>query len=212
MSQPAPPPRIHYYPNKMGRIVLLSLEETLGRNGLNAVLNLAGLHYLINNYPPNNLDAGFPFDDIGAIHQSLEEMYGPRGGRGLANRAGRACFKYGLREFGPVLGISDLAFRLLPLNMKLKVGADVLAVTFSRFADQSIRLEEDPTSFRLHIAPCPVCWGRKTNTPCCSLAVGVLQEGLYWVSGGKNFMVEEVACIAKGDPACTMQVSRQPLD
>ncbi len=43
MSQPAPPQRIHYYPNKMGRIVLLSLEETLGRNGLNAVLNLAGL-------------------------------------------------------------------------------------------------------------------------------------------------------------------------
>lgn len=209
MTQASP---VYYYPNKMGRIILLALEEIMGHNGVNAVLNLAGLHHLINNYPPNNFDLGFRFDDLGAIHQSLDEMYGPRGGRGLATRAGRACFKYGLREFGPVLGISDLAFRLLPLNMKLKVGADVLATTLNRYTDQIVRLEEDPDHFRVHFERCPACWGRKTETPCCNLAVGILQEALFWVSGGKNFMVEETACLAMGDPACTILVSRHPLD
>ncbi|MEW6568038.1 MAG: 4-vinyl reductase [Chloroflexota bacterium] len=205
-------PQVYYYPNKMGRIILLALEEIMGHNGVNAVLNLAGLQHLINNYPPNNLDLEFRFDDLGAIHQSLEELYGPRGGRGLATRAGRACFKFGLREFGPVLGISDLAFRLLPLNMKLKVGADVLTTTFNRYTDQVMRLDEDPDHFRVYIERCPACWGRRTDSPCCNLTVGIIQEALFWVSGGKNFVVEETACIAKGDPTCTILVARHPLD
>jgi len=38
-----------------------------------------------------------------------------------------------------------------------------------------------------------------------------LQEALYWLSGGKVFNVEETACIAKGDPACTIVIDRIPL-
>ena len=75
---------IYYYPNKMGRIVLLAMEEVMGRNGVNAVLNLAKLKHLVNNYPPNNFDRQFTFEEVGAIQQALDEMYGPRGGRGQA--------------------------------------------------------------------------------------------------------------------------------
>ena len=73
-----------YYPNKIARIAILSFEEVMGKNGLNAILNLAGLSNLIDNYPPDNLDRGFDFADFSAIQGALEEMYGPRGGRGLA--------------------------------------------------------------------------------------------------------------------------------
>jgi predicted hydrocarbon binding protein len=200
------------YPNKMGRIILLAMEEIMGRNGVNAVLNLAKLRRLINNYPPNNFDRQFAFEDVGAIQQALEDMYGPRGGRGLALRAGRACFKYGLKEFGPVLGIADLAFRLLPLNMKLKVGAEVFADTFNKYTDQRVRLTDDEDQIYWHIERCPICWGRKSDIPCCHLAVGILQESLYWVSGGKNFSVQETSCIARGDEACTVVIEKRPLD
>ena len=47
-----------YYPNKFGLIIIKSLEEVMGRNGLNAILNLAGLNNYIENYPPDNLDKG----------------------------------------------------------------------------------------------------------------------------------------------------------
>ena len=200
------------YPNKMGRIILLAMEEIMGRNGVNAVLNLAKLRRLINNYPPNNYDRQFSFEDVGEIQQALEDMYGPRGGRGLALRAGRACFKYGLKEFGPVLGIADLAFRLLPLNMKLKVGAEVFADTFNKYTDQRVRLTDDEDQIYWHIERCPICWGRKSDIPCCHLAVGILQESLYWVSGGKNFSVQETSCIARGDEACTVVIEKKPLD
>ncbi len=204
--------RHYYYPNKMGRIILLAMEEVMGRNGVNAILNLARLKNLVNSYPPNNFDRQFSFEEVGALQHSLEAMYGPRGARGLALRAGRACFKYGIREFGPVLGIADLAFRLLPLGMKLKVGFEVFAETFNKFSDQVVQLGEERDRFRWIIERCPVCWGRQTDEPCCHLAVGILQEGLYWVSGGKNFLVEETACIAEGDKACVIVIEKRPID
>jgi len=217
MSLPASAPPVAnsarlYYPNKMVRIILLAMEEVMGRNGVNAVLNLAKLRHLVNNFPPNNFDRQVTFDELGAMMQSLDDMYGPRGGRGLALRAGRACFKYGIREFGPVLGIADLAFRLLPLTMKLKVGADVFAETFNKFTDQTVTLSEEPDRFLWQNTRCPMCCGRQSDTPCCHLAVGILQESLYWVSGGKNFEVQETACIASGDEACTFVIDKKPFD
>ena len=206
------PRTYYYYPNKMGRIVLLAMEEIMGRNGVNAVLNLARLTHLINNYPANNFDMQFRFEEVGALQKALDEMYGPRGGRGLALRAGRACFKYGIKEFGPVLGIADLAFRLLPLPMKLRVGAGVFADTFNKFSDQRVSLVEEPERILWKIDRCPVCWERKADAPCCHLALGILQESLFWVSGGKNFAVDEITCIACGDETCTIAISKQPLD
>jgi hypothetical protein len=202
----------YFFPNKMGQIMLYAMEEVMGRNGVNAVLNLARLPERIGNYPPNNFDKEFAFGEVGRLLQALDEMYGPRGGRGLARRAGRACFKFGVRDFGPMLGIADLTFRVVPLGMKLRVGFEVLAQTFNKFTDHLVRLGEDDQHFHWIMERCGTCWGRKTKSPCCHLAVGILEEGLYWVSGGKNFYVEEVTCIAAGDRACTILVGKHPLD
>jgi predicted hydrocarbon binding protein len=203
---------LYHYPNKMGRIVLMAMEEVLGRNGINAVLNLSQLSRLINCYPPNNFDLQFNFGDLGKIQAALEDLYGPLGGRGVALRSGRASFKYGLREFGPLLGITDLAFRLLPLNEKLITGLSVFADAFNRFSDQRVRIEEMPDRFFWHIERCPVCWGRHADNPVCHLAVGLLQEALYWVSGGKQFLVEETQCIAQGDLTCTIVIDKKPVE
>ena len=57
-------------------------------------------------------------------------MYGPRGGRGLALRAGRATFVEGLRNFGALAGAGDIVFKVLPLSTKLKIGLPALARYF----------------------------------------------------------------------------------
>ncbi len=199
---------VYFYPNKMGRIILLAMEEILGKNGINAVLNHIGLSEWIHNYPPNNLDMAFPFADVSRIQVGLEEIYGPRGGQGLAMRIGQASFKYGLREFGPMLGITDMGFRLLPLPTKLSKGAEIFASTFNNFTDQQVRLEETSDALFWHIERCPVCWERKTSRPSCNLAVGILQEALYWISSGRYFNVQEISCIAQGDPTCTIQIEK----
>ena len=117
----------YYYANKIALITMKALEDVMGKNGLNAILNLAHLPHLIDNYPPDNLEREFNFADFSALNLALEEMYGPRGGRGLALRAGRAAFADALRNFGALAGAGDLAFKVLPLHAKMRIGIPAMA-------------------------------------------------------------------------------------
>lgn len=201
----------YYYPNKIARIYLQAMEDVMGKNGLNAILNLAGLTHMAENYPPDNLERQFDFADYSSLNGALEEMYGPRGGRGLALRAGRASFAQGLKNFGALAGAGDLAFKVLPLGAKLKVGIPAMAKIFSQVSDQESTSEERETEYLYHIHRCPVCWGRKSDKPMCHAAVGLLQEGLKWVSGGHEFKVTESACIGLGDERCTFIIQKAPI-
>ncbi|HMD80792.1 MAG TPA: 4-vinyl reductase [Anaerolineales bacterium] len=201
----------YYYPNQMGRIILLSMEEVMGRNGVNALLRLASLSALIENYPSDNTEPAFPFSTVSSLTEMLEQAYGPHGGRGLALRIGRACFNYGVRQYSTQLGVTEMAFRLLPLPAKLHAGATAFAELFNNFTDQRVRVEEDNGKILWHIDRCPLCWERKAHDPVCHLAVGLLQEALYWLSGGKVFNVEEKTCIAAGDQTCTIVIDQSPI-
>ena len=201
----------YHYPNRMGRIILLSMEEVMGRNGVNALLKLASLPSLIENYPSDTAEPAFAFSTVSNLTEMLEQAYGPHGGRGLALRIGRACCNYGVRQYSTQLGLTQMAFRLLPLPSKLHAGASAFAELFNNFTDQRVRVEEEGGTILWHIERCPLCWERKTQDPVCHLAVGLLQEALYWLSGGKVFNVEEKTCIAAGDLTCTIVIDQSPL-
>ncbi len=201
----------YYYANLIARIYLQAMEEVMGKNGLNAILNMAKLPRLIDDYPPGNWDKQFDFADYSALNQALEDMYGPRGGRGLALRAGRASFARGLQGFGALHNMGDLALKMVPLNLKIKMGLPAMARVFSQVSDQASRVDERDGNFVYTIEVCPVCWGRQSDKPICHAAVGLLQEGLRWVSGGKEFRVEETTCIATGDDICEFVVYRDPI-
>lgn len=200
-----------YYPNKIGRLILLAFEEVMGKNGLNAILNLAALSQYIDNMPPDNLERQFDFSDFSAINGALEEMYGPRGGRGLALRAGRAVFKEGLRNFGALAGAGDLAFRVLPLSAKLRIGLPAMAKIFTTTSDQLSTVEEFEDHFVYTIHRCPVCWGRKVDKPACFMATGLIQEGMKWVSGGREFRVNQSTCHGAGDEVCNFIAFKEPI-
>lgn len=202
---------VFFYPQKMGRIILLGMEEVISKGGVESILHLAELEDLIQNYPPSKPEKSFSFEKVSLLLGTLEQAYGPRGGRGLALRTGRASFKYGLKEYGSMLGLTEVAFRLLPLSTKLRVGARSFAELFNKHTDQRVRVEETDSTIFWHIERCPLCWERKADEPICHLAVGLLQEALYWLSGGKVFNVEETACIARGDSNCTILVYKTPL-
>ncbi len=201
-----------YYPNKFARITIEALEEVMGKNGLNAILHLAGLSDLINNYPPDNLEKEFDFAYFTALCTALEEMYGPRGGRGLALRAGRATFADALRGFGALAGVGDLAFKVLPLAAKLKIGLPAMANIFTQFSDQISNVIEEGDKYIYTLERCPMCWNRKADRPVCYVGQGLLQEGLRWVSGGHEFKVDIMNCIAKGDDIGRYVVYKEPID
>jgi predicted hydrocarbon binding protein len=201
-----------YYPSKFGLIMIKALEDVMGKNGLNAILNLAGLNIYIDNYPADNLEKSFDFADVSSINIALEEMYGPRGGRGLALRAGRSTFADALKNFGALAGAGDLAFKVLPLQAKMRIGIPAMAKIFTQVSDQHSTVEEHENEFVYTIHKCPVCWGRSgVDKPACFIAVGLLQEGLKWVSGGNEFRVNESKCVALGDPVCEFIIQKEPI-
>lgn len=200
-----------FYPNRVARIYIRALEDVMGKNGVNAVLNLAGLSELINNYPSDSLARQFDFADFSGINGALEEMYGPRGGRTLALRAGRAAFDAALKNFGMMAGVGDLAFKVLPLSAKLRVGIPAMARIFSQISDQRSTVEDAGSELVYTIHRCPTCWGRKGDKPLCHAGAGLLLEALKWVSGGHEFRVVETQCVAVGDPVCVYSITKDPL-
>lgn len=202
----------YYYANKIVLLSLKAFEEVMGKNGLNAILNLAHLPHLIDNYPPDNLEREFNFADFSALNLALEEMYGPRGGRGLALRAGRAAFADSLRNFGALAGAGDLAFKVLPLQTKMRIGIPAMARIFSQISDQHSTVEEHENEFIYTIHRCPVCWGRQNaDKPVCFIATGLLLEGLKWLSGGNEFRINESKCVAVGDDVCEFVIQKTPI-
>ncbi len=201
-----------HYPNKIGRLCFLSLEEVMGQNGVKALLRLADLNQYLDAYPPNDLKREFPFEAIAAYSVALGTMYGPRGARGLELRAGRVAFTLGLKEFGPLLGMADLALKLMPITMKLKIALNATAQTFDRFSDQSSHVEEERGQFIYHVTRCSNCITRPEPGPVFYIARGIIEEATAWVSGGRRFAVEQCTCMAQGAPSCSFNIGKEPLE
>ncbi|MBK8022538.1 MAG: 4-vinyl reductase [Chloroflexi bacterium] len=202
-----------YYPNKFARLTMEAMEEIMGRNGLNTILRMAHLEHLNDALPPDNLDKQFDFADFTAVQVSLEEMFGPRGGRAMALRSGRKLFAGGLRSFGALAGVGDLAFKVLPLSAKLKVGVPALANIFTQFSDQISNVYDDGPEKLIYTMEkrCALCWNRKADRAVCFMGQGLLMEGLKWVSGGREFKVDMSTCIAKGDDMSRFIIYKEPV-
>jgi predicted hydrocarbon binding protein len=199
-------------PNRLGRIALETVEELLTPKGMESLLSLANLTDRIGNYPPANLERSFDFAELGAINLGLEELYGPRGGRGLALRAGRTIFANALSHFGAMAGVEAVTFRMLPRNLKLKAGLYAIARIFSGFSDQLSSVEEKPHEFHFIVHRNSICWGRSNeDRPVCFMMAGILQEALNRLSNGEEFRVDESECLATGGKVCRFVIQKKPI-
>ncbi len=200
-----------YYPNKWARVVLTSAEEIVGDKGIAALLNMAKMSEYIDNYPPDDMEKAFDFENVGRLQQAIWDMYGPRGARVFATRAGEQSFEDGIQQFGSLANAAQAAMKLGSLSMKIKIGLGFFAKVFAQVSDQVVTVREDDDHFVWVIERCPVCWGRKSDQPVCHLAVGVLRAALAWASDGKQFRIAEVECKAMGHENCVIQIEKEPI-
>jgi hypothetical protein len=202
---------IFIYPNQMGMILQLAMEEILGKDGVDAVVKIAGVKKNTDNHPHSNSDVELPYFHVMTMQDALEKLYGQQAGRGLALQIGRACFTYCLRELGPEFGLTDLPFRLLPLSSRLMKGSESLVALFYAFTDQAVHLEQNDGFIYWNIEMPPSSSENLKVGPVSMLAVGLLQEAFYWLSAGRNFRVEEKRDIAYGDSVHTIIIDRNPM-
>jgi predicted hydrocarbon binding protein len=203
-------------PNGYMLWALEATTQTLGADGLHAVLEKAGLSHLGASPPPNNMELGdVTFGEFANFGVAMLELHG-RAGKGLVNRMGHYMAQKTLNELPGLFELAGPALKLLPTNKQLAVGLEQMKNGFaSIYRPASISLhitiEEKNGKFTYSAAECPSCAGKKTDEPICHLWVGAIEEGAAWVSGGKMFNVRQVAARSMGAPACTWEIDVTPI-
>ncbi|NWF69218.1 MAG: 4-vinyl reductase [Chloroflexi bacterium] len=187
------------------------MEDVMGKNGLDALLVSTGLGAYIAQPPPDTLARQFDFAYMSALSEGLEEMYGAKGGRGIALRVGRACFSKGLKDFGALAGVGAPAFQSLPVSDKTQLGLKALASIFSHFSDQASSVADKGDTFHFIVDVSPMAWGRVSDRPVCHALTGIIQESLRWATGGFEHHVQEIACHATGAEECIFKVNKKPI-
>jgi hypothetical protein len=195
----------YYDPENAGSVLLTSIAEVMGEKYLNSVLDPAQLS--------GASESGkiISFKTVSDLQIGLEQAYGLRGGQGLALRFGRNFFNNAVRLYGESLGLNQNTFQLQSIQQKIRTLLHVTADLFHKFTDHQVVLEETQVGYLWRVSRCPFCQDRKATGPICHFTIGLLQEALFWVSGGKMYQVDEIACMACGDPECTVLISRDPL-
>lgn len=183
----------------------------MGKHGLSALLQLSNLTQFEQHLPDDDLNRTFDFAYLSALNVGLEEMYGQRGGRGMALRIGSAAFAQGLKNFGALRGLGDGAFRARPLEQRTELGLRALSHVLTNFTDQTSRVVVEPQSYLFVCEYCPFAYGRVSDKPVCHTMVGMVQECMRWASNGYEFYVREIACRACGDHECVFRINKLPI-
>jgi predicted hydrocarbon binding protein len=202
----------YYFPNIWGRNFLTAAEDIIGKNGLNALLNLARLQEYIDNYPPEDIKKAFPFEHVAGLQQALYDMYGSRGARVFATRGGEETLYYTLKKFDLVRKAASAAVRVGTPEIRQRVGLLFFTKFINTVSDQVVQIKESNSYWYWIIERCPYCWGRTSNEPVCHLGLGILRAAVNWATGGKQYRIAETKCIAMGDQGCVYVIDKEPMN
>ena len=191
--------------NALVRQALVSAQEVMGENGLNAVLRSSGLERFVGNFPPDNLDPAIQASQYARFNAAIEEFYG-RGGRGMLKRIGTASFEYAVREQAALLGVAGVALKLLPERQRIKFILNSMVSALKKSNAQVEAWVDDSGARVAYLeSTCAICQGRVSETPVCHLYAGSIGEAVRWASGREHNIIE-THCRAKGDPSCRFEI------
>ena len=191
-----------YLPNTFCRTFLDALDHLAGKNGVSTVLNLASLRNWIDAYPPDDLEKQIDFADFARINQSLEDLFGIKGGRSLSRQAGWAIFDHSLMTLPRMEeAIGDAQADHDP-EERFHLAINTLSDTINEISDITSAAEITQNKALISITTCPVCWGRSANSPTCSTLLGIIERSLNVFADGTEYAILEDECIAAGDSGC----------
>jgi len=191
--------------NALVRQALVSAQEVLCENGLNAVLRASGLERFIGNFPPNDTNPGIKTVEYARFNVAIESLYG-RGGKGMLWRIGKASFQYGVREQGALMGVAGAALKLMPHKGRIKFVLNVMLNALKKTNPQvDACVEEEGDKIAYCESTCAICLGRHSDQLVCHLYIGSIGEALRWATDQEH-EIAETHRVAKGDQYCRFEV------
>lgn len=197
-------------PNRGARAVLLALELLIGKNGLGAVLKIAGLSEWVEKPPADELDPGAPFIQLAMLYRALEELYGVRSARGLIRQANHDAFMRAWGSHSTLAAFHDAEFKSRALADRISLGYKTLSKVFSEISDLDLQIKEDEAVHTIQLSHCPDCIALHSEAPACTGILGFLEGALSAINPGTNYQIREVECKACGQGRCLYEISHSP--
>ncbi len=197
-------------PNRGARAILSELEHLLGKNGLGAVLKMAGLSEWKEIPPADDLEKGVRFNQLTAIYRALEELYGDRSARGLVRQANHDAFVNTWSKHGVLAAFCDPDFQALTLKERVSTGLKAFSRAFSEISDLDFSPIEDGQVPSVQLSHCPDCIDLHTEDPACAGILGFLEGALSIINPEDPIQVREVECMGVGHDRCLFKIIPEP--
>jgi predicted hydrocarbon binding protein len=198
-------------PNQLFNLAFITVEEVLGKNGLNSVLRYAKIPHYIDNYPPRNLDLEHPSADFGSLIAGMVQVIGEKGARSVLTLSGIRSFEIMQREMPALFALDGVEVKDGPVaklfEEYVRIYTAISQAASYVFGDGLYNYYDVDEGWAFEISPCYWCTGLKTKTAICYGEVGFELGAARWVFG-KDIKIEETHCIAKGDPKCRFLIHR----
>jgi hypothetical protein len=189
--------------NKGFLVILMGVEDVVGRNGMASLLRQAQLSQYINNYPSStNEYGGHQLRYMSQINRALFDVYGARGARAILQRVGRSRWQNALEENGALASATKVALRFLPKRRQVLFALDVTAKTYGEQLNTTIRVGEEADGFFWEDLSCGNCIDWHSDIPVCYTTGGFVHGLVAWATGDENAKVAETQCRAVGDEVC----------
>lgn len=144
--------------------------------------------------------------EIQALVASLKQGFGSTGSKGVAQRMGRAAFKYFLDKYGNELDLTSMDYRLMPINKRLRTALEAVSQKLGEECGVRIHLYVDDGAYYWKIH-----WKCDTNAADNDFSyflAGMAQELMSWSGGGRYYNVREFP----GEAVCVLKMDQKPLD
>jgi predicted hydrocarbon binding protein len=204
-------------PSLLLNILFTQVDDMMGRRSLIMLLRQAGLAEYIDNVPPLDDSPSITVEQYSVLLANIYDIFGARGSRPIFLRGGRLGATEIRRQRPAQFAVAGTALKLLPASKRMQLVLDRLAEQGEDLYGTPHHFHEEENAFVIEMPDCPYCAeiarrrvkeGKPVTRPVCHIPVAAVAEMMEWAMGQKH-LVEEVACIAVGDPACRFRISKR---
>jgi predicted hydrocarbon binding protein len=210
-----------WIPSLLLSTLLDQVEGMMGRRSLIMLLRQADLSDYVDAPPPLDETPSITVEQYSTLLAQVYHIFGPRGARPIFLRAGRMVAAEIRRQRPALFAVAGTVLRLLPVAKRMEIVLDKLAEQGEDLFGTPHLLDEQDNAFIIEMPDCTYCaeiarshssegnaaQSMPISRPVCHIPVAAVAEMMEWATGQRH-LVEEVACIARGDPACILRVSK----
>ncbi len=201
------------YINEAYRLFISGLNEIIGRKELSRLMETEANGEMPGG--PAEVENAVLYLREKGIHRlqdRMEKKFGKKELHGLLLRSGRASCKFFVRQYGPEMQVTSSEYRLLPTKKRLLKGLKAAAGLCAELFQKEICVVDDGD-----------CWiwqetqreNEAASDPGCPeffFIIGLLQEYLSWLSGGKSFQVKRAEIGGHVEGVDRLLISKEPLE